>query len=129
MALPAPSIGETVSLKEHFEKLFEAMEKRHDADQEKSDIALKLAASELARRLDDLNGEAGRFREMQSNYMPRETAEAKYAEYEKRIAVLENAQSAEAGQNKQNAVNWDRVFAVAGFAIASAALLARLFIK
>lgn len=37
--------------------------------------SLKLQAKEYKRRLDDLNGEAGRLRAMQSTYIPREVYE------------------------------------------------------
>lgn len=57
-----------ITLKEHIEKIL-ALEK------ENNDKALKLATTELARRLEALNGEAGRLNKMQETYYPRQVAE------------------------------------------------------
>jgi hypothetical protein len=52
------------------------------------DKALKLQAKEYERRLNDLNGEAGRLRSMQQTYMPREVFETVMRDMENRIEVL-----------------------------------------
>lgn len=56
---------------------FEAMEK-----------ALLLQAKEYERRLSDLNGEAGRLRDMQATYVPREVFDTVVKDMEKRIEIL-----------------------------------------
>lgn len=56
---------------------FEAMEK-----------ALQLQAKEYERRLSDLNGEAGRLRDMQATYVPREVFDTVVKDLEKRIEIL-----------------------------------------
>lgn len=56
---------------------FEAMEK-----------ALQLQAKEYERRLSDLNGEAGRLRDMQATYVPREVFDTVVKDLEKRIDIL-----------------------------------------
>ena len=54
--------------------LKELMEFKFDALQE----AIKLQAKEYERRLEFLNGEAERLREMQATYLPRELYETEY---------------------------------------------------
>lgn len=62
---------------EVFKTKFEAMEK-----------ALQLQAKEYERRLSDLNGEAGRLRDMQATYVPREVFDTVVKDLEKRIEIL-----------------------------------------
>lgn len=57
------------------------------------DTALSHQHAENMRRLSELNGEAGRLREMQSSYVPREVFEAKMDDLTKGIRALENAQA------------------------------------
>jgi hypothetical protein len=57
------------------------------------DTATAHQFTEFMRRLSELNGEAGRLREMQSSYVPREVHEAKIDDLTKSIRSLENAQA------------------------------------
>ena len=66
------------ALKELLEAKIEALEQ-----------ARVLQANEYARRLENLNGEAARLKEMQSTYMPRETYDARHEELVNRIRCLE----------------------------------------
>jgi len=74
-----------------------------------SDKALTVATNELHRRLEMLNGEAARLREMQASYIPRETYDrgmeslekstlASDQEMDRRIKVLENMNANMAGK-------------------------------
>ena len=52
--------------------------------------ALQLATVELHRRLELLNGEAGRIREIQAAYVPREVFDRYKESVEQRVSNLEN---------------------------------------
>jgi hypothetical protein len=67
---------EVVSLREYIETLIENERQLRDAQNRATSEALRIQAEEYGRRLHDLNGEASRLREIQSNYVPRETYEA-----------------------------------------------------
>jgi hypothetical protein len=58
--------------------------------EESGERALDLATQELHRRLEILNGEAGRLREMQATYVPREIFDRYKETQETRISGLEN---------------------------------------
>lgn len=51
-------------------------------------LALDLQAAEVARRLEVLNGEAGRLDKMQQSYVPREVYDAKVGEIGKELQEL-----------------------------------------
>jgi hypothetical protein len=55
--------------------------------------ARQIQFTEWMRRLDALNGEAGRLREMQAEYVSREKFDGKVGELEKSIRTLDNFQS------------------------------------
>ena len=57
------------------------------------DKALQLQAFEYDRRLEALNGEAGRLAVMQAHYVPREVFEAKIVELDKVTRVLQDYRS------------------------------------
>ncbi len=72
--------------------------------------ALKLQAREYKRRLKDLNGEAGRLREMQERYVPREVHErtldsmsakffASIKELQEKINLLNDYKTKQEGRN------------------------------
>jgi hypothetical protein len=63
----------------------DALEKLLDERKEHYDKALHLQATEYERRLDLLNGEAKRLRDIQATYLPREVYEAKMETLEKII--------------------------------------------
>jgi hypothetical protein len=57
------------------------------------DAATTHQFNEFMRRLAELNGEAGRLREMQASYVPREVYDTKLDDLTKSIRALENAQA------------------------------------
>ena len=61
------------------------LNEEHLKDVAASQMALELNAKEIERRLDFLNGEAGRLKEMQSTYLPREVYESKHELLEQRL--------------------------------------------
>lgn len=74
-----------------------------------ADRALMVSTNELHRRLEMLNGEAGRLREMQASYIPRETYDrgfdaiekatrASEIEIDRRLKLLENMNANMAGK-------------------------------
>jgi hypothetical protein len=52
--------------------------------------ALEIQTLELRRRLDELNGEAGRLKSMQAHYVSRETYESKHEDLVRRINMMES---------------------------------------
>ena len=60
------------------ETLIEVCKVANEKDQKAVANALTLQAREYERRLDFLNGEAGRLREMQATYLPREVYDSKH---------------------------------------------------
>ena len=50
--------------------------------------ALKIQAAEYERRLDILNGEAERLRQMQATYLPREVYDTQHESLEQRLEVV-----------------------------------------
>ena len=71
-----------VSIREFFERILEERER-----------ALQIQTEEVKRRLAELNGEAGRLREMQARYVPREVHDSKIGSLEEKIRMLELWQS------------------------------------
>lgn len=55
--------------------------------------ALHLDAEEKARRLEALNGEAGRLRDMQASYLPREVWDGAFKEINKQLAEMKDFRS------------------------------------
>jgi hypothetical protein len=74
----------------------EALERLIDERHLNNKEALDLNAKEMARRLDILNGEAGRLREMQATYVPREIYEASVV----KIRLLEDGAAYQRGQGQ-----------------------------
>lgn len=98
---------DTVSIKEYLELkiAYEAAETKHIRElMEERDKALKVQAKEYERRLDDLNGEAGRLRHMQETYMPRELSEEKHSDHIKNIRELNNWKNKQDGM--QSRAQW-----------------------
>lgn len=73
--------------------------------------ALQLQAKEYKRRLRDLNGEAGRLRSMQSEYIPREVFDRTVNELREKLAVLTTWKANQEG--KQSRAQWIAIGALA----------------
>lgn len=73
------------NMKKEIEHLKELMNERFLS----SDKALDLHSKEVERRLTLLNGEAGRLKEMQSTYLPREIHDANLKELGSKIEWLQ----------------------------------------
>jgi hypothetical protein len=88
------SHGERIAVLESLltEKIIGAYD-RMDLKFEGIERARALQFDEWMRRLGELNGEAGRLREMQARYVTRELHDGKVGEIEKAIRGLENFQS------------------------------------
>lgn len=71
-----------INIREYFERI------NYERDK-----ALQIQTREFERRLTELNGEAGRLREIQARYVPREVHDGKVGELEKAIRGLEIWQS------------------------------------
>jgi hypothetical protein len=111
-----------VSLKEFFEARLLA-----------TDIALKHQAKEYARRLDELNHEAERLTLMQAKYLPRETADEKdrqvdrrFIEIDKQIVELKEYKASVEGKASQRSVTTTLVLAVFGLVLAAASSMMTL---
>jgi len=84
-----PTIYEPVSLKEFFLTKLDSLTKVVEERFRVTDKALVLEATELARRLDILNGEAQRLRDIQATYLPREVYDVSQKEVSKKISEFE----------------------------------------
>lgn len=62
-----------------------------DTAKDSADMALNLNSSEIARRLEFLNGEAERLRIMQASYIPREMHESSLKEINRRLDSVVNS--------------------------------------
>lgn len=82
-----------VSLKEYFDSRFTDAEK-----------ALDLQNKEVARRLEFLNGEAERLRQMQATYLPREVYDANCKEILGKLSSLEEFKNQAIGRQAVIAV-------------------------
>ena len=98
-----------IPLQEHLEAKIEALrvqicswEKAHSekhelekevltTTKEASDMALNLNSSEIARRLEFLNGEAERLRQIQATYLPRELFEANNKDIRQALILAQKA--------------------------------------
>lgn len=69
-------------------------------EQKLRDIQLVIQAKEYKRRLKDLNGEAGRLRSMQENYIPREVFDRTVNELNGKIQVTSDYKKEQEGRNK-----------------------------
>ncbi len=76
------------NLKELVTMQIEALRELTEARFMSSSEALKIQAAEYERRLDALNGEAARLREIQSEYLPREVYDSEHKEINKKIELL-----------------------------------------
>jgi hypothetical protein len=68
------------------------------AQAEANEKALKVQAAEYERRLNLLNGEAARLREIQATYLPREVFENKLTELNKELLELKTYKDNTAGR-------------------------------
>jgi hypothetical protein len=93
------SHGERIAVLESLltEKIIGAYD-RMDLKFEGIERARSIQFDEWMRRLGELNGEAGRLREMQARYVTRELHDGKIGEIEKAIRGLENFQSNVSGR-------------------------------
>jgi len=77
----------------------DALEKLFNTRLEAQDSARELQATEYARRLDILNGEAERLRQMQATYVPRELYERIDLQRCEDIKALESYRDVQLGKN------------------------------
>ena len=82
-----------IALREYVDKLFEL-----------KDQALNLSSAELSRRLDILNGEAGRLRTMQETYLPREVADSRFEQLLGEVSDLKLYKARMEGMASQTSV-------------------------
>jgi len=73
----------------YFEEKFEALRK-----------ALKLQAKEYERRLEDLNGEAGRLKQMKAELTPREVFDNTVAEINKKLDIINDWKIKQEGKSQ-----------------------------
>jgi len=73
----------------YFEEKFKALQK-----------ALKLQAKEYERRLEDLNGEAGRLKQMKAELTPREVFDNTIAEINKKLDIINDWKIKQEGKSQ-----------------------------
>jgi len=93
-------LNDLVTLKEYLIEKIESLKEITNLNFDKTQQALQLEAAELARRLEILNGEATRLRDIQATYLPRELFESRIGEMDKKIAELELAKSEAQGRGQ-----------------------------
>lgn len=101
---------EGVDLREYFEMMIAAAK-------ESSEKALIIARDELARRLDTLNGEAGRLSKMQETYYPRQVAEPAIEQIQKDVNDLQLTRALLDGKANQNSFYVTLFFSVVGLLV------------
>lgn len=109
-----------ITLKEYFEKVIEA-------EKDSQDKALKIATVELARRLEALNGEAGRLNKMQETYYPRQVAEPRLDQIEKEIRELQIFKAVLDNKASKDSVNRIQIMSIVGLLLSAVSLILRLF--
>jgi hypothetical protein len=107
---------ESVSLKEYFERIL-AENKQSMAD------ALAIRTSETDRRLEFLNGEAGRLKEMQTTYLLRKEYEIYHEQLVKDVRTLENFKLIMDTKASQSSVNWAYAIAIISIILTLIALI------
>jgi hypothetical protein len=95
-----------ISLQEYFEAVLAERDK-----------ALGISQAELSRRLDLLNGEAERLRNIQATYLPREVADARNDSIMKIIIELQKYQATMEGKASQTSLIIVWVFSIASLII------------
>lgn len=91
-------------------------------DRENEQKALDLATMELHRRLDGLNHEAARIKEVRDNSVTREAFVLTTAEHEKRLRAVETEQSELRGKASQKSVDALRAVSIVSLIISLVAL-------
>ncbi len=111
--------AEIASLKE----LLVERDRRYEERFIASTQALRLQAAEYGRRLDALNGEAERLRQMQATYLPREIYETSQTEVIKKVDELRQGRNVTEGKSQGISAVWLVIVVLIGFAISIAALI------
>ncbi len=88
--------------------------------------ALRIQAKEYERRLDALNGEAARLREIQSTYLPKEIYEAKQKEQDGKIDNLIFVNQKSEGKSEGISMTVAAIFGVTVLLISIAGLIISL---
>ncbi len=100
-----------------------ALEKLTEERFDSNKVALKIQAAEYERRLDFLNGEAERLRQMQSTYLPREVYEVKVDDLMNKINNNSKILSQSAGRTEGISIAQATIFAIILFLISVASLI------
>jgi hypothetical protein len=93
------------------------------------DKALNLQSKEYERRLEFLNGEADRLKNMQATYLSRELYDTQHETLRKRIDILEQNRANVEGKASQSAVNIAYIISAIGIIIGIAGLLISVLSK
>src|ERR1700674_1784357 len=80
-----------ISLREYLTLRIDSIEKLIEERFAQSQKALDLESKEVSRRLENLNGEASRLREMQATYVPRELFELQINKTENALVLASKA--------------------------------------
>lgn len=88
-----------ISLKELLMQRICNLEKVTEERFQQSEKALLIQTKEIERRLENLNGEASRLRDIQATYLPRETYEIQQKDTTKKIENLEDYKNNNQGKN------------------------------
>ncbi len=92
---------ETVShLREVFMQRLDFLEELMRERQETHKVALDLNAREIARRLEILNGEAERLRQIQATYLPRELYENNFNAINRAINEIQTTMATQQGRSQ-----------------------------
>ena len=118
--------GSKVSLREYCDLKMDALEKLFERilveyKQSVSD-ALVIRTNETDRRLEILNGEAGRLREMQVTYLLRKEYDIYHEQLLKDVRALENFKIVMDAKASQASVNWSYFFSALAAILAIVAL-------
>ena len=94
-------------------------------DREAAQKALEIATAELARRMEALNHEAARIREIENKTITREAHGLTLAPLEKRVGALETEAATLRGKADQRSVNLSFLISAVGLILAVVSLAVR----
>ena len=117
--------GLSVSLKEYIEKLLANVERMITDRWETERLAREILSAEMQRRLDKLNGEAARLRQMESRYVPREVFDTRIASVDSMLAAINKVQAIAEGKASSVSVMVAWGLSIAGIVIGMVGLLTK----
>ena len=116
-------MSDTVSVRKYLKSRIKGLSSRVDSLEESNLRALNLQAAETQRRLDDLNGEAGRITKVLEASIPREVHERDIKELRGLIDGLTKVKDVDKGKSTQTGVIAALILSLLGLLIGAISLV------